>query len=192
MLPDGATLACPMVEPHRPLSLRLLAVVKRGVRAASGGRWGGPEHVSAAPRGRALAVITAVHRRVYRWTGGFVGGNAGGMPTLLLTTTGRKTGQPRTVPLPYFEHDGGLAVVASFAGNPKNPAWYENLVADPDVEVQLQRRRFRATATTASAEQRPALWAGIVARAPMYGEYQRMTERQIPVVLLEENVLLVQ
>ncbi|MGH7295937.1 MAG: nitroreductase/quinone reductase family protein [Polyangiaceae bacterium] len=103
-----------------------------------------------------------------------------------LTTTGRKSGQPRTVPLPYFEHDGALAVVASFAGNPRNPAWYGNLVAHPEVAVQLGRRRFRATATTATREQRPALWESIVARAPMYGDYQRMTEREIPVVLLEE------
>jgi deazaflavin-dependent oxidoreductase (nitroreductase family) len=176
-----------MVEPHRPVQLRVLGAMKRVVRAATGGRLGGDPYTPVAPRGKALAIVTAVHRRLYRWTGGFIGGNAGGMPTLLLTTTGRKTGLPRTVPLPCFEADGVLAVVASFAGNPKNPAWYDNLVADPQVEVQLLRRRFRATATTASAEQRPALWASIVARAPMYGEYQRMTEREIPVVLLEET-----
>ena len=164
-----------------------MAAMKKGLRAVSGGKLGGDASEPVAPRGKTLAVVTAVHRRLYRWTGGIIGGNAGGMPTLLLTTTGRKTGQPRTVPLPYFEEGGILAVVASFAGNAKHPAWYTNLVANPDVEVQVQRRRFRARAATATGEQRPALFAAIVARAPMYAEYQRMTEREIPVVLLEET-----
>lgn len=176
-----------MVEPHRPLQLRLMGALKKGLRAVSGGRLGGEADLPVAPRGRTLAVVTAVHRRLYRWTGGFIGGNAGGMPTLLLTTTGRKTGQPRTVPLPYFAEDGVLAVVASFAGSANHPAWYTNLVANPGVEVQLQRRRFGATATTASGEQRAGLWERIVSRAPMYGEYQKMTEREIPVVLLRET-----
>jgi deazaflavin-dependent oxidoreductase (nitroreductase family) len=126
-----------------------------------------------------------VHRRLYRWTGGIVGGNAGGLATLLLTTTGRRTGLARTVPLPYFEVPEGIAVVASFAGGPRNPAWYENLVANPDVEVQIQRRRFRAVATAVPQAERPAVWSQIVLRAPMYADYQKATEREIPVVILE-------
>ena len=175
-----------MVEAHRPWQLRMMGAVRRGLRVASGGHWGGAEHVATAPRGRTLALLTAVHRRLYRWTGGLVGGNAGGMPTLLLTTTGRKTGLARTVPLPYFECPDGLAVVASFAGSARHPAWYENLVARSDVEVQLGRRRFAARATTVAPERRAELWASIVARAPMYAEYQAMTEREIPVVLICE------
>jgi deazaflavin-dependent oxidoreductase (nitroreductase family) len=136
------------------------------------------------PRGRVLQVITAVHWRLYRWTGGIVGGVTVGLPTLLLTTKGRKTGLPRTVALPYFPHPEGYAVAASFAGNPKNPAWYENLVADPDVEVQVKARRFRAVAKPADAAERPALWAAIVAAVPMYADYQKVTQREIPVVVL--------
>jgi deazaflavin-dependent oxidoreductase (nitroreductase family) len=131
-----------------------------------------------------LRVITAVHRRLYRWTGGILGSNLGGLTTLLLTTKGRKTGLARTVPLPYFPHPEGYAVVASFAGNPNHPAWYENLVADPDVEVQVEARRFQAVAKAAGPEERPALWARIVASAPMYADYQRVTQREIPVVVL--------
>src|SRR5271169_3296196 len=104
-----------MAEPHRPLQLRLLALGLRVLHRVSGGRLGSVDPGAVAPRGRALAVITALHRTLYRATGGIVGGDAGGLATLLLTTRGRKTGQARTVPLPYFEVLGGVAVVASFA-----------------------------------------------------------------------------
>jgi deazaflavin-dependent oxidoreductase (nitroreductase family) len=176
-----------MVEPHRPMTLRLLAVGQRALHRLTGARLGSFDAGAAAPRGRALTIITVVHRRLYRWTGGLVGGDAGGLPTLLLTTTGRRTGKARTVPLPFFDLPAGLAVVASFAGNPKNPAWYENLVAHPEVEVQIKRRRFRAVATPADSDVRPLLWSDIVARAPMYGDYQTMTAREIPVVILREQ-----
>lgn len=158
-----------------------------GLRAAhrlSGGRFGSLEPGRAAPRGRLLALITAVHRHLYRWTDGVIGADAGGLATLLLTTRGRKTGKERTVPLPYFPHPEGFAVVASFAGGPKNPAWYDNLVADPDVEVQVKARRFRAVAKPAGPAERPAIWSSIVAAAPMYADYATITPRQIPVVIL--------
>jgi len=158
----------------------------RVVHRVSGGRLGQLERGAQAPRGRALEIITAVHLRLYRWTGGFIGGSAGGLPTLLLTTTGRKTGLQRTVPLPYFPHPEGYAVVASFAGNPKNPAWYENLRAKPEVMVQVRGRRFAALATTAGPEERPAIWSSIIASAAMYADYQLVTPREIPVVVLRE------
>ena len=166
------------------MPLRLVALGQRVAYRLSGGRFGSLEPAMAAPRGRALEIITAVHRRVYRWTGGLLGGDAGGLPTLLLTTTGRKTGLARTVPLPYWPHPEGFAVVASFAGNPNNPAWYDNLVARPEVEVQVKARRFRAVARAAGPEERPAVWASITAGAPMYADYQRVTAREIPVVIL--------
>lgn len=173
--------------PHRPIQLRLLALGQRLAHRVSGGRVGSLDAAAAAPRGRALQIITALHRRLYRWTGGIVGGDSGGLATLLLTTTGRRTGQARTVPLPYFPHGDGWAVVASFAGSPKNPAWYENLVANPDVHVQIKRRRFAAVARPAGSDERPAIWSSIVARAPMYADYQSTTEREIPVVILRER-----
>jgi deazaflavin-dependent oxidoreductase (nitroreductase family) len=136
------------------------------------------------------------HRVVHRISGGRLGqlergapapgGSAGGLPTLLLTTTGRKTGLQRTVPLPYFPHPEGYVVVASFAGNPKNPAWYENLRAKPEVTVQVRARRFAAVATTAGPDERPAIWSSVVASAAMYADYQRVTPREIPLVVLRE------
>jgi len=129
-------------------------------------------------------VITAVHLRLYRWTDGLLGANAGGLPTLLLTTIGRKSGLPRTVPLPYFPHPEGYVVVGSFAGGPNNPLWYDNLLAQPAVQVQVRGQRMRATATAAGPEERPRLWAGVLAVQPMYADYQRITAREIPVVVL--------
>jgi deazaflavin-dependent oxidoreductase (nitroreductase family) len=170
--------------PHRPLQLRAIALAKRVAHRVTGGRVGSLDAADAAPRGGTLKAITALHRALYRWTGGIVGGDAGGLPTLLLTTVGRKTGQPRTVPLPYFPHADGWAIVASFAGNAKNPAWYDNLVATPEVHLQIRRRRVQAIARPAGPGDRPAIWAAIVASAPMYADYQRKTEREIPVVVL--------
>ena len=131
--------------------------------------------------------MTALHRRLYLWSGGRLGTRIIGLPNLLLTTKGRKTGLPRTVPLPYLSHPEGVMVVASFAGNPNNPAWYENLAAQPAVEVQMGRRRFRARATSASPDERPALWSRVLARAPFYADYEKLTTRVIPIVVLREE-----
>jgi deazaflavin-dependent oxidoreductase (nitroreductase family) len=165
----------------------LIAAAQRTAHLATAGRLGSLDMAAAAPRGRLLAVITAVHRKLYAWTGGLVGGSSGGMPTLLLTTTGRKSGLQRTVPLPYFPHPDGWAIVGSFAGSDKHPAWYQNLAANGNVRVQILRRRFDALGQTLGSDERPAVWDDIVARAPMYGDYQRRTRREIPVVVLRER-----
>jgi len=164
----------------------LLAVAQRTAHLATAGRLGSLDMAAAAPRGRLLAVITAVHRKLYAWTGGLIGGNSGGMSTLLLTTTGRKSGLPRTVPLPFFPHPDGWAVVGSFAGSEKHPAWFQNLTANGKVRVQIMRRKFEAEARTLGPTERARIWADIVARAPMYGDYQSRTNREIPVVVLRE------
>jgi deazaflavin-dependent oxidoreductase (nitroreductase family) len=164
----------------------LIAIAQRAAHRATAGRLGSLDEAAAAPRGRVLAAISAVHRKLYAWTGGIIGGNSGGMPTLLLTTTGRKSGLQRTVPLPYFPHPEGCAIVGSFAGNEKHPAWYQNLAANGNVRVQVLRRKFDAVARTLGSAERPAVWTDIVARAPMYGDYQRQTTREIPVVVLRE------
>lgn len=179
----------PGPHPHRPMSLRLLSAGHRIAHRVSGGRVGSLEPGDHAPRGRALRTITHIHRLLYRLTGGIIGGNAGGLATLLLTTTGRKSGLERTVPLPYFPaplaYGDALIVVASFAGNANHPEWYLNLVADPDVGVQLGFRRGRSRADVATAEEREEIWRHVIARAPMYADYQRVTERTIPVVILK-------
>ena len=168
----------------RPIQLRLLALGHRIVHRVSGGRYGSLEPGKHAPKGSALRLITRVHRTVYAWTGGILGGNAGGLPTLLLTTIGRKSGEARTVPLPYFAHGDAFLVVASFAGNAKNPAWYANLIANPDVRLQAGFRKMAAKARLATGDERVTLWSAITAAAPMYADYQNVTAREIPVVVL--------
>jgi deazaflavin-dependent oxidoreductase (nitroreductase family) len=105
--------------------------------------------------------------------------------TLLLTTTGRRSGQARTTPLIYGRDGDRYVVVASRGGAPQHPAWYENLAAHPEVTVQVMADRFKARARTASAAERPALWKTMAAIWPPYDEYQAKTSRTIPVVVLE-------
>jgi deazaflavin-dependent oxidoreductase (nitroreductase family) len=166
--------------------LRLIGLGHRIVHRLTGGHFGQLDPGAQAPRGRVLQVITAVHRALYTSTRGFVGANAGGMPTLLLTTTGRKSGLLRTVPLPYFPHPEGYVVVGSYGGGPRNPGWYHNLIAQPQVELQIRGRRVRAIASAATASERPAVWSGVLSIAPMYADYARITSREIPLVILRE------
>ena len=114
-----------------------------------------------------------------------VAGGSGLVPTLLLTTTGRKSGKQQILPLIYGEHEGAYVIVASRGGAPSHPAWYLNLTAHPKVEVQVEARRLRARARTATAVERSALWNEMVGIYPPYADYQARTEREIPVVLLE-------
>jgi deazaflavin-dependent oxidoreductase (nitroreductase family) len=108
----------------------------------------------------------------------------GAAPILLLTTTGRKTGRSRTVPLLYLEDNGRFAIVASFAGAPKDPAWFRNLETDPKVRLQVGGRRFAATARRADARDKARLWPGLLAIYPQYADYQKRTARDIPVVMV--------
>lgn len=122
----------------------------------------------------------------YRATDGEEGHEWQGTQTLLLTTTGRRSGEPRTMPLIYAPHGGdAYTVVASKGGSDEPPAWYLNLSADPEVEVQVKADRFKARARTATAEEKPEIWRRMVAEWPAYDEYQQKTEREIPVVVLE-------
>ncbi len=109
----------------------------------------------------------------------------GPVPTLLLTTTGRRSGDARILPLIYGEAEGAQVVIASRGGHPQHPSWYLNLVAEPEVGVQVGPRRFRATARTAEGEERSALWKLMLGVWPAYGQYQERTRREIPVVVLE-------
>lgn len=113
-------------------------------------------------------------------------GGKGAVPSLLLTTTGRKSGKELLLPLFYCETDsGGYAVIASKGGAPDHPAWYKNLEANPEVGVQILARRFRAKARTASGAERQKIWAEMADAYPPYIEYQNKTEREIPVVVLD-------
>ena len=112
-------------------------------------------------------------------------GGPGLLPTLLLTTTGRRSGQPIIMPLIYGEAGGKYVIVASKGGAPAHPGWYLNLVAHPTVEVQVGADRFRATARTTTGEERARLWQTMAAIFPPYKAYQATTQREIPVVVLE-------
>ena len=125
---------------------------------------------------------------VYRATRGRIGGRFGRARVLLLTTTGRRTGKRRTAPLGYLEDGGDLVVIASFGGSDVQPAWYLNLAADTDVEVQLRggaRQPMRAR--TATPEERARLWLRVVEMYAGYAKYQARTAREIPLVILEPS-----
>jgi deazaflavin-dependent oxidoreductase (nitroreductase family) len=121
----------------------------------------------------------------YRATDGEEGHDWQGTQTLLLTTTGRRSGERRTTPLIYGRHGDDYLLVASKGGSDTPPSWYVNLQADPAVEVQLKDKRFAAHARDATPEEKPELWRTMTAEWPAYDDYQENTEREIPVVVLE-------
>jgi len=110
-----------------------------------------------------------------------------GAPVLILTTTGRRSGEPRPTPLIYGRRGDDYLVVASRGGAPEPPAWYRNLSEDPNVQVQVKADRFGARARTATPEEKPDLWRTMTQIWPAYDEYQGKTDREIPVVVLERT-----
>jgi len=132
-----------------------------------------------------MRAVLAVHQWLYEVTGGRIGHRLLGVPTLLLTTTGRHSGLVRRAALVYAEHDGQLAVVASAGGAATHPAWFLNLRADPQVIVQRGRSARRHTAAMASETERDEWWRRCnEVNNDRYDEYQRLTDREIPVVVL--------
>ena len=131
--------------------------------------------------------MNALHRAVMTVTFGKLGWRAGPMPVVELTTTGRKSGQPRTVLLTSPVQEGDTWVlVASRGGDDHHPAWFLNIQADPNVEARRGgRSRKRMRARVATPEERARLWPRVTATYKGYANYQRKTEREIPLVLLE-------
>ncbi len=125
------------------------------------------------------------HVERYQATDGAEGHDWQGTVTLLLTTTGRKTGQPRTSPLIYQKHGDDVMVVASNGGSDNAPLWYLNLEADPEVTVQVLGDKYTARARTATPEEKPAMWRTMAKAWPAYDDYQSKSAREIPVVVLE-------
>ncbi len=121
----------------------------------------------------------------FRSNGGKGIGPFADRPVLLLTTTGAKSGQPRTTPLVYTKDGDRIVVIASKGGAPTHPAWYHNLVAHPEVTIELGQERFQARAVIAAGQERERLYRQQAAQMPGFAEYERKTTRQIPVVLLE-------
>jgi deazaflavin-dependent oxidoreductase (nitroreductase family) len=130
-------------------------------------------------------VLLSVYIFLYRLTNGAIGGRMAGLNVLLLTTTGRKTGQPRTTPLGYFKDDNNFVIIASNAGAEKNPAWFYNLKSNPQVNIQIGNKQLAARADIADTEKRKQLWADLVKMAPTYGRYEQRTKREIPLVILQ-------
>ena len=120
----------------------------------------------------------------YLWDAS-LGGGKGLVPTLLLTTVGRKSGRVLTLPLIFGQSGPDYVVVASKGGAPAHPAWYLNLDANPDVQVQVKADKFKALAHTANAAERATLWPKMVEIYGPYADYQKKTDRQIPVVVLK-------
>lgn len=123
--------------------------------------------------------------REYRANGGTVTGPFAGRPLLLLTTTGARTGEPRTTPLVYTTDGDRLVVIASKGGAPSNPAWYHNLTVNPEATVELGTERFRVRAEVAQGAERDRLFEAQAAQMPNFADYQRKTSRRIPVFTLQ-------
>lgn len=133
-----------------------------------------------------LVRLMGMHTGVYLATRGIIGHRLPGLPpTLLLQNIGAKTGRKRIAPLLYFEDGPNLVVIASKGGYPKHPFWFHNLMAHPDVTVQVGSERRPVHARVASPEERARLWPMVVKPYPHYATYQERTSREIPVVILE-------
>jgi deazaflavin-dependent oxidoreductase (nitroreductase family) len=121
----------------------------------------------------------------FRASGGKVGGQFAGAPMVLLTTKGAKSGKTYVNPLVYSRDGDKYVIIASYAGGPKNPSWYHNLVAHPTPTLEIGTERFQAKATFARGAERARLFNQQAAQMPVFNEYQKKTSRQIPVIVLE-------
>jgi deazaflavin-dependent oxidoreductase (nitroreductase family) len=123
----------------------------------------------------------------FRANGGKVGGQFAGATLLLLTTTGAKTGQTRVNPLAYLMDGDRYVIIASYAGAPHNPPWYHNLLAHPDVTVEVGDEQFEAHATVVPEPRRTELYRTMASMMPAFAEYERKTTRKIPVIALHRR-----
>lgn len=137
------------------------------------------------PNPRFVRAFSSLHRAIVRATGGRLLTRFRGEPMILLTTTGRRSGEPRTWPLTGLRAGDGWAVAASNGGHDRHPAWYLNLVADPAATVQAGRRRVAVRARVTEGDERAEWYRRFEAYLDNYTAYQAATEREIPVVLLE-------
>jgi F420H(2)-dependent quinone reductase len=131
-----------------------------------------------------IRVMSRAHGAIYRTGGGRVLGRVSGMPVLLLTTTGRRSGKLRTATLTYFRDGGDILVIGSFGGSDLPPAWWLNLQRDPRASVLIRGTTSKVTASMASAEEQDRLWLLVTETNPGYASYQKRTRRPIPIVLL--------
>jgi F420H(2)-dependent quinone reductase len=136
------------------------------------------------PANLALKLGTGVHAGVYRATSGRLLGRMGKNPLLLLNTIGRKSGKKRTTPLLYVVDGEDFVIIASKGGAPTQPAWYLNLKANPDVTVEVGDRKVRVRAEEVAGGKKARLWQKMSDMYPTYDDYQKKTEREIPLLVL--------
>ena len=132
-----------------------------------------------------VKILSRLHAAAYRATGGLIGRRLVANDMCLLTTTGRRSGKPHTVPLLYLEDGDRAVVIASYGGRIDHPEWYRNLIAEPQATLQVLRERTPVTARTADADERAEWWPKVVQAYHDYAAYQSRTHREIPIVFLE-------
>lgn len=132
-----------------------------------------------------LKAFSAVHEKVYRWSNGRLLGKLGGYEVCMVTMTGAKSGRRRVIPLMYVPYGEGVILVASQGGAPRNPVWYKNLVAHPDIEVQYKSKKMQLRARQVDAVEKSRLWPTCCQHYPDYALYQKRSTRDIPVFLCE-------
>ena len=140
--------------------------------------------MSAVRRTRVTERMWKIHRWLYQLSGGRIGGRLGDLPVLLLTTKGRKSGEPRTVALNYLVDEGTYVVFASHAGEDRDPPWWLNLRDAGEGDVQIGTRRFHVRARAAEGEARTRLYERVKKIDPAYAVYEQRTKREIAVVIL--------
>lgn len=131
-----------------------------------------------------LKLILKVIVFLYNVSSGRIGGKMGNVPVLLLTTTGRKTGKQRTLPLVYIMDGSAYVITASAGGADKHPGWFFNIRSNPQATIQVKDKHIKVTAEIAGPEKKPELWARLVEVAPNFAGYQKRTSREIPMVIL--------
>jgi F420H(2)-dependent quinone reductase len=131
-----------------------------------------------------MRAAVAVHNRIYRASGGRLGGTVRGVPVLLLTVAGRRTGKPHTTPVAYLDSGGRYVVSGTAGGSPTEPQWFRNLRHADRAVVQVGPRQVRVTVEIAPPAERDMLWEQLVARAPSCARYRSRTGREMPVAVL--------
>ena len=161
---------------------------------ADKGFWGkvstsGPPPKPGSWQFRILQAVTKAHVLIYRRTGGRLLGSFDSAPACVLHHRGAKSGEPRETPLTYLRDGADVVLIASYGGAPKSPAWYHNITATPEIEIERDGRREPMRARRAAGDERAGLWQRIVAMYPGYADYQARTEREIPVMVCEPRSL---
>ena len=133
-----------------------------------------------------IKLFIGFHVLMYRLTGGKLGGEMRGFKVLILTTRGNRSGRMVSNPVGYFEHNGGYLIVASNGGNEKHPSWYYNIKGNPgNVVIQVKDKKLKVKPEIILGERRKPLWDWIVSTAPNFGDYEKLTTREIPLVFLK-------